>query len=136
MKQFLLATLLLFTFSCATKSTEKKNTNFNMPEIQKKLIKGKTTKNDATELLGAPEMVNTDHTGKEQWVYSKSSMKAGVQESSIGLGALSLIGSTLLGVGTNIGQASGEVSSTSITLYVNFNKKGFLTSYNYKRAKL
>lgn len=136
MKEILLSALLILTVSCATKPKEKSDTNFNMSEVQKKLIKGKTTKNQATELLGAPEMVNTDHTGQEQWVYSKSSMKAGAQESSVGLGALSFIGGALLGIGGSMGQASAEVSSTSITLYVNFNKRGLLESYNYKRSRI
>lgn len=130
---------LISIVSCASQA-KKENENLKMSQVQKQFKKGVTKKSDVIETLGQPEMINTDESGDEQWVYSKH--KNSGSSSSNGIGILGDTIGTFMGsdagylIGASMDSDEYESSNTMLTLYVNFNKKGVLQSYNYSKSNI
>ena len=130
----LLAVFLLLTFaSCATNS-KKGSDKLNKTKIEKNLVKGKTSKAQVVEVLGAPEMINSDSNGKEQWVYSQYTSQT--DSSSVDIDTLMYGFSTIAYGGVGMGASNSKSQTQTVTLTVYFNSKGMLEHYKYSKSSI
>lgn len=126
--------IILSVASCASNKT-KSDSNLTKTKVEERLVKGRTTKASVVELLGSPEMINSDSEGAEQWVYSKHSWNTDSNGGNVGVGMAKWFSNSMVGLDLGLNSDSTEQSSRTTTLTVYFNKKGVVQKYNFSRTK-
>ena len=149
MKKNYFFVLCLVLIICCTACTKNEKGNLNLKEmtvasLEKEMIIGKTTKQEIEQKLGKPKNI-TKSTDGEIWTYMFSSADDRMARASAANSALGLITSRF-GVDTSmimeahrglvtanqVGIAAGKDSSIEgKQLTVQFNKKGYLTTFNF-----
>lgn len=128
--------LAISLVGCATKSKEpSEKSRLNKAFVDLNIHKNKTSKTEVIELLGHPEMVNSDSEGVEQWVYYKSSSNYDSETNHMGFDLLNYY--TPIGIGgidAGSRARSSSRSTKSTTFYVYFNKKGVVSKFNFSAS--
>lgn len=116
-KYLILASLLLALGGCAsTGSMAMKNENTTT--LQQKIIKGKTTKQEITQLFGEPQSRSVDDRGNETWTYSYSNSTSNIANFIPYAGAL-------------IGGAESKTRIMTVTFY----KSNRVKTYNLSESQ-
>lgn len=89
--------------------------NENQDTVAKKIIEGKTTKNEVRSLYGEPNSISTGSAGAESWTYSYGSVKNDPKK------WIPIVGILL---------EDGDKHTTKVLL-ISFNKKGVVERYNF-----
>lgn len=108
---------------------------------QREIHKGMTSEQVA-EVLGSPNMVTTDESRRESWIYDKISTEKVYSTSSGGLGLIfggagGIDGGGLLGgIGGSQRNGSGAVSTTqrTLTIIVKFDNRQRVRDYAYRSS--
>jgi outer membrane protein assembly factor BamE (lipoprotein component of BamABCDE complex) len=87
--------------------------------IKSKLKKGETSQNDILQLIGSPNIVTKNRSGKEVWTYDKISSDA---HANVGYGSLVVLGGAF---------ANSSSSSKSVTLMITFDDKDVIEDYSF-----
>lgn len=134
MKNLILLIALTFV-GCAGQSQREEKSKLTKVQIEESILKNKTTKSQVVELLGHPEMINSDSSGLEQWVYSKRSSESESGGVGVSTGALAFVGGALGwgDVDVDSGHSSRSTKNTTFTVY--FNKQGIVERYNFRTAR-
>ena len=118
--------------------------------VQKKIHVG-MSQADVAQALGSPNIVTKDNSGAETWIYDKIATEASYSNSKqaasgsagAGLGALGVMGQTLLGgiVGgsyTKSGESEAGANATTqktLTVVIKFNESGQVKNLSYHVSK-
>ena len=94
--------------------------------VQREIHKGMSQADVAT-VLGSPNIVTNDGSGRETWIYDKIASEASVSQSNA-YGTLLLLG---------VGGASGAVSTTqrTLTVILKFDEQKRVDSFSYNASK-
>ncbi|GBD39836.1 Outer membrane protein assembly factor BamE [bacterium HR37] len=97
--------------------------------VQKEIRTGMSQDQVAT-ILGSPNIVTRDSSGKETWIYDKIATEASYSRDSGGTGLIL----SLIGV---YSREAGAFSTTqkTLTVIVKFNKDGLVESFSYHASK-
>jgi outer membrane protein assembly factor BamE (lipoprotein component of BamABCDE complex) len=139
MKMKVLMTVLLSVtiMGCASnKKEEGKKLTISKVEVEKHVLPGKTNKSEVINLLGMPEMVNTNSKKEEQWVYSKHLNESESGSFGAGVFGVGFLSSTLIGVDVSGNKSSGQHSSKMKTLTINFTPKGLVKDFNFSYSRI
>lgn len=119
-------------FSCMTVSSHsdalnsKKDREMTVGVVQKEIRKG-MTQSDVIAVLGSPNIVTRDSTGKETWVYDKIASEASYSKDN---GFIFLI----LGGYSKQGEAISTTQKT-LTVIIKFDENGKVESFSYHSSK-
>jgi outer membrane protein assembly factor BamE (lipoprotein component of BamABCDE complex) len=110
--------------------------------VQKEIRVG-MSQADVALALGSPNIVTSDGSGKETWIYDKIATEASYSASSGGVsggvGAGGLAGSALIlgGVGAGYSKAAGAYGTTqkTLTVVIKFDDKKRVESFSYHASK-
>jgi outer membrane protein assembly factor BamE (lipoprotein component of BamABCDE complex) len=97
--------------------------------VQKEIRTGMSQDQVAT-ILGSPNIVTRDSSGKETWIYDKIATEASYSKDSGGTGLIL----SLIGV---YSREAGAFSTTqkTLTVIIKFNKDGLVKSFSYHASK-
>lgn len=132
------ALILIFTFSiligCASKRETGEKSRLNKVFIEQNIKKHKTTKVQVVELLGYPEMVNSDSEGSEQWIYAKNASESDSNGLGIGTSVATYMLGSYVGADLGIDSSSSRHSTKSTTFTIYFTKKGKVKKYSFNHS--
>lgn len=98
--------------------------------VQKEIVKGMPS-TDVLTALGSPNIVKTNQQGNEVWVYDKFSREQVYQTASGALGYFSGNGGGVISGSTG----SNQVSSSTLTVIIKFDKQDNVDTIAYHRSK-
>ncbi len=61
--------VLMLSSGCAVRTGNEKLARMDKREIEQRIVKGKTTKEEVRRLMGDPDKVDFDQAGHEKWEY-------------------------------------------------------------------
>ncbi|SFV57336.1 hypothetical protein MNB_SV-14-1332 [hydrothermal vent metagenome] len=103
---------------CAVKTGNKAILKMSKEDMDKTIVKGKTTKTEISKVLGQAQSVDFTATGDEKWIYKSVRSQAKITNFIPIVGALS----------------SGSDEKTR-TLVIIFDKQGVVKNYSYSIAE-
>ena len=103
--------------ACTTMEAPQKS-NLTTGMVKAKIQKGVTSQTEVLQLLGAPNLVTKNKTGREVWTYSRQSFQS--QSSGIS-------GTLILFTGA---KAVSSATSASFDLIITFNKQNKVQDYS------
>lgn len=122
----MLSPLLLACLSgCATNGQPQASTNeraMTLGVVQKEIRAG-MSQGDVATVLGSPNMVTKDSSGKETWIYDKMASEASYSKKS-GYATLLLLGGASE-------SASARSTQKTLTVVIKFNNQQQVESVNY-----
>ena len=116
----------LFSSCSSMHPLDEKNSSLTQGNVEMNLHTGITTKAEALEKLGSPNVVTRDGQGRELWTYQRATQTSrGNRFSDLG---------TLLLIGQSRDQYGFENSSTMITLIIKFNNHDVIEDINSRTS--
>ena len=105
--------------------------------VQREIKKGMSSA-EVAQILGAPNIVTTDQSRNEVWVYDKISTTAAYSTSSGGVGSLILGAASSVGglVGGSYNSSAGANSTNqkTLTIIIKFDENHLVRDYSYNTS--
>ncbi len=147
-KSIIFACLGLFLTGCMSAQEHRQavsddgGNRLTVGTVQKEIRVGMTG-GQVAEVLGSPNIVNTDEERREVWIYDKISTERAYSTSSGGLSTLILggapvgVGALGGGVGGGYNQGAGASSTTqkTLTIIIKFDKQSKVRDFAYHTSK-
>lgn len=102
-----------------------------------------TSQDEVAIAIGSPNIVTTDSTGKETWVYDKVASITSYDSNGFGVGAGGIgggsggngFGGGLLGIGYSKNKNNVQSSQKTLTVVIKFDKNHRVESFSYNMSK-
>jgi outer membrane protein assembly factor BamE (lipoprotein component of BamABCDE complex) len=118
---------------CAT-TTMQSDENLTVGTVQKEIRIGMAG-GEVAEVLGSPNIVSTDESRNEVWIYDKIStqyVRANMQAGILALGG----GSDIIGLPSlGGGQSSGASSQRTLTVVIKFDERNLVRDFAYHTSR-
>ena len=119
--------LLVFLVSCATgQNNGVADENLTVGTVQKEIKIGMTSV-EVVEILGSPNIIQTDENRNEVWVYDKISTQVNRNSSEAGAWFLLL--------GANSSRSSSSSSQKTLTIIIKFDDNSRVKDFSYHTSR-